>query len=249
MKVLAIIPARYESSRLPGKPLATLGDKTMIQRVYENAINSNLFSKVIVATDDQRIANECIRIKANFQMTNSEHQSGTNRCAEVLEKQPENYDVIINIQGDEPFIDPSYFNSLLSIFKNEKVEIGTLYHTIKDPFEVLDPNCVKVVLSKKNKALYFSRAQIPYIRNKALMGQNDLYKKHIGLYAYKPQVLKEIPNLGFSILEDAEKLEQLNWLEHGYEIYASEIQGNTISIDTMDDLEKAREFLLQKTKN
>jgi 3-deoxy-manno-octulosonate cytidylyltransferase (CMP-KDO synthetase) len=241
---IALIPARYGSTRFPGKPLADLGGKTMIQRVYEQV--SKVLKTVYVATDDDRIAAEVERFGGRYVMTAATHQSGTDRCAEALEmvskKEGQLFDVVINVQGDEPFIEPAMIELVCSCFSDSNIDIATLIKPINTNAMVFDPNKPKVVVSTDNKALYFSRSPIPYLRGVA----NDQWHlvhsffQHIGLYAYRPAVLKEITKLPQSTLELAESLEQLRWLEFGYTIAVRQTEHESIGIDTPEDLENLR---------
>ena len=246
MKFLGIIPARYASTRFPAKPLAILGGKPVIQRVYEQV--TRVLPDAVVATDDERIAEVVRSFGGNVVMTSTEHRSGTDRCYEALTKTPGEFDVVINIQGDEPFIQASQLQSVMDCFKDEETQIATLVKpfTPADGFDALENvNSPKVVINKNSQALYFSRSIIPYTRNKErkewLAGHT--YYKHIGLYAYRTEVLREITSLPQSSLELAESLEQLRWLENGYVIKVGLTQVETIGIDTPQDLEKAEEFL------
>jgi 3-deoxy-manno-octulosonate cytidylyltransferase (CMP-KDO synthetase) len=242
MKILGIIPARHASARFPGKPLIDIGGKTMIQRVYEQAKKSKLLSKVIVATDDQRIFEHVIGFGGLALMTKEKHQSGTDRCAEVLSLEKESWDVVINIQGDEPFIDPTQIDLLAECFGNEKVKIATLVKEITDTNTLQNPNIPKVVFNKDYQALYFSRAAIPFNRNvnEHEWLQFHKYYKHIGLYAYRATILDELALLPISMLEKAEALEQLRWLENGYAINVAITSLETIAIDTPSDLEAVK---------
>ena len=249
MKFLGIIPARYASTRFPGKPLADLGGKPVIQRVYEQVIS--ILDEAVVATDDLRIYEAVVNFGGNVVMTSEEHTSGTDRCYEALMKVDGNYDVIINIQGDEPFIQKSQIESLKSCFSSQKVDIATLvrpFSTNDDVESLFNPNSPKVVLNKKDEALYFSRSVIPYLRGvekKDWLTKNTFYK-HIGLYGYRANVLKEITSLPQSELEKTESLEQLRWLDNGYCIKVGFTDFETIGIDTPEDLEKAKDFLLKQ---
>ncbi len=233
MNILGIIPARYASTRFPGKPLVDIKGKTMIQRVYEQSMQANL-NKVVVATDDERIADEVNRFGGEFVMTASTHQSGTDRCAEVIHHLS-GYDVVINIQGDEPFIDPKQINLICDCFKDENVQLATLIKEIHSEEELFNPNIPKVVIGDQEQALYFSRHPIPYLRNKAHLHQ---FYKHIGIYGYKTSTLLEITKLHPSALELAESLEQLRWIENGYQIQTKLTDIETIAIDTPNDLLK-----------
>lgn len=246
MKFLGIIPARYASTRFPAKPLAILGGKPVIQQVYEQV--TSVLPDAVVATDDERIAEVVRSFGGNVVMTSTEHRSGTDRCYEALTKTPGEFDVVINIQGDEPFIQASQLQSVMDCFKDEETQIATLVKpfTPADGYDALENvNSPKVVINKNSQALYFSRSIIPFTRNKDrkewLAGHT--YYKHIGLYAYRTEVLREITSLPQSSLELAESLEQLRWLENGYVIKVGLTQVETIGIDTPQDLEKAEEFL------
>ena len=241
MKVLGVIPARYASTRFPGKPLVDIQGKTMIQRVYEQAMKATSLSKVIVATDDERIFNHVKSFKGEVMMTSNVHQSGTDRCAEVINQLlSEAFDAVVNIQGDEPFINPSQIDSVVEVLKKEQFMIATLVKRIYTEGVIHNPNIVKAVFSSEGKALYFSRSPIPYLRNIPIdewLSKGEFYK-HIGLYAYKSSVLKEIALLPPSRLEQLESLEQLSWLENGYAIGIAETNLETIGIDTPEDLLK-----------
>ena len=251
MRFIGIIPARYASTRFPGKPLADMLGKTMIQRVYERV--SGLLDGAVVATDDDRIYDTVIRFGGKVVMTSPDHQSGTDRCFEAYTKikseRPD--DVIINIQGDEPFIHASQIELLKVCFQDERTQIATLVKPFgaEDDFENLfNPNTPKVVLSANQQAIYFSRSVIPYIRGKhhSEWLKSQTFYKHIGLYAYKAEVLKAITSLPQSSLEKAESLEQLRWIENGYRIKVGITHEETIGIDTPEDLEKAQRALLNK---
>ncbi|MDR0232233.1 MAG: 3-deoxy-manno-octulosonate cytidylyltransferase [Dysgonamonadaceae bacterium] len=242
MKFLGIIPARYASTRFPGKPLVDMLGKTMIQRVYEQVVG--LLDDICVATDDQRIFDAVESFGGKVVMTSFNHQSGTDRCFEAFTKIGEGYDVVVNIQGDEPFIKPSQIKLLQSCFEDKNTQIATLVKPFEPDadFDVFsNPNSPKVVLNKNMQALYFSRSVVPYLRGKEQTEwlKNHVYYKHIGLYAYKADVLKEITALPQSDLEKAESLEQLRWLENGYVIKVGITNEETIGIDTPEDLKKA----------
>lgn len=240
MKVAGIIPARYGSTRFPGKPLAIIHGKSMIRRVYEQAAKAKKLSVVVVATDDQRIMNEVERFGGKAMMTSPDHHSGTDRCAEVLDALDEKFDVVINIQGDEPFIDPEKIDLLTGMFDNPGVDIATLSTKIKDRTELENPNVVKLVKALTGKALYFSRSVIPFLRNpdsNSPVKPHD-FLKHIGIYAYRSAVLHRIVKLEPGVLEKAESLEQLRWLEHGFHIYVSETESEGFAVDTPEDLSK-----------
>lgn len=248
MKFLAIIPARYASTRFPAKPLAMLGGKPVIQRVYEQVVQ--VFEDAYVATDDVRIEEAVKAFGGKVVMTSVDHKSGTDRCYEAYTKVGEEYDVVVNIQGDEPFIHSSQLLSVKACFDDPATHIATLVKpfTANEPFAALEnANSPKVVVSKNMNALYFSRSIIPYQRNAAKEEwlKNHTYYKHIGLYAYRAEVLKEITQLSQSALEISESLEQLRWLENGYTIKVGITQIETIGIDTPEDLQKAALFLTQ----
>lgn len=243
MKIIGIIPARYASTRFPGKPLVDINGKTMIQRVYEQASSSDLLSKVVVATDDDRIYNHVQDFGGNALMTDVGHTNGTTRCNEIvsiLENSGESFDVVINIQGDEPMIEPEQINMVASIFNNPEAQIGTLAKKISDTKELFDQNVVKVTMSNNRKALYFSRQPIPFCRgteNDDWLNITDYYK-HIGIYGYRTEILKQITNLPLGKLEMAESLEQLRWLENAINIYVDITDFESIAIDTPEDLRK-----------
>ena len=242
MKYIGIIPARYASTRFPGKPLAELMGKPMIQWVYERV--TGLLDRVMVATDDERILNAVQAWGGEALLTSPDHPSGTDRCLEAYLKLMEDYDVIINIQGDEPFIHPSQIELLKAAFQNPATQIATLVKPFSsaDDFETLfNPNTPKVILNTKGQAIYFSRSIIPYIRGKHHQEwlKSQVFYKHIGIYAYLPKVLEEITSLPPSILEKAESLEQLRWIENGYRIQTMITHEDTIGIDTPEDLERA----------
>ncbi|MCB0819419.1 MAG: 3-deoxy-manno-octulosonate cytidylyltransferase [Bacteroidetes bacterium] len=238
-----IIPARFASSRFPGKPLVEIHGKTMIQRVYEQASKCGRLKQVIVATDDERIFDEISRFGGHVVMTSGHHQSGTDRCAEVakhLALQAD--DVIINIQGDEPFIDPVQISHLCECFDNPQVNLATLVKSFYSASEIPDPNSIKVVCDKNGYALYFSRLPIPFQRDEnegAFKLEN--FVRHIGIYGYRAGTLAELAALQPSFLETSEKLEQLRWLENGYKIMTARSEHESWSIDTPEDLEKVKQ--------
>ena len=246
MKFLGIIPARYASTRFPGKPLADINGKPMIQKVYEQA--SKALEEVWVATDDTRIE-ECVKsFGGKVIMTSPDHQSGTDRIAEaalqITTKLNSQFDVIINIQGDEPFIQPEQINSLKNCFTSPSTEIATLIKSISNASEIFDANKVKVVISKDKRALYFSRSPIPFVRgeNKEKWIEKHKFYKHIGMYAYRYKALTEVTELNQSFLELSESLEQLRWLENGYWIQTEITEHESIGIDTPEDLERVKEM-------
>jgi 3-deoxy-manno-octulosonate cytidylyltransferase (CMP-KDO synthetase) len=244
LRSLGIIPARYASSRFPGKPLVMIGAKSMIMRVYEQAYKSAALNKVIVATDDERIYNHVRNCGGEVMMTSEKHVSGTSRIGEVVDKltasENEHFDVIVNIQGDEPFIDPSQIDLVVSLFLRQDVQIGTLIRKISDNDDVSNPNVVKVVVDHTGKALYFSRSPIPFLREvpRDSWFSHHEYFRHIGLYAFRSEVLNAIVRLPASGCEMAESLEQLRWLHHGYSIYTALTEIETIGIDVPEDLLK-----------
>ncbi|WP_437921345.1 3-deoxy-manno-octulosonate cytidylyltransferase [Sphingobacterium sp. LRF_L2] len=241
MKIIGIIPARYASSRFPGKPLVAIEGKSMIQRVYEQVKSCRSLSEVVVATDDIRIQEHVQSFAGNVVMTAATHESGTDRCAEVISK-VDGFDIAINIQGDEPFINPLQIELLCSLFEDEATEIGTLVKRIKTKEELFNENTPKVVISKENEALYFSRQTIPFLRNTEVSSWLEKHEffKHIGIYGYRTEVLKAITQLPLSTLEKAEALEQLRWIENGYRIKIAETAFDTIAVDRPEDLETIR---------
>ena len=246
MKFMAIIPARYASTRFPGKPLAVLGGKTVIQRVYEQVCS--VLDEVYVATDDQRIYSCVERFGGKAVMTRNDHKSGTDRIEEAVEKimSSNNFaDVIINVQGDEPFIQSSQIKTLMALFDDSKTQIGTLGKPFEDMESVDNPNSPKIVTDNRGFALYFSRSVIPFIRGKEHSEWFGEYPflKHLGIYAYRREVLAEITKLPQSSLEKAESLEQLRWLQNGYHIRVGLTNVETVGIDTPEDLRRAEEFL------
>jgi len=243
-KAIAIIPARYASSRFPGKPLVEIKGKSMIMRVYELALKASMLDDVYVATDDDRIYDHVVQQGAKAIMTAVHHTSGTERCLEAFrmlqkEKNYSDDEIIINIQGDEPFIHPDQIDSLIKLFIRPEVNIATLMKSISDEAEINNPACVKVVAGVHSQALYFSRSAVPFIRNTE-ENQNSpaIYHKHIGMYAYRSKVLEEICRLKPTPLETTEKLEQLRWLENGYTIHLETTDHESIAIDFPADLLK-----------
>ena len=236
MKILGVIPARFASTRFPGKPLIDIGGKTMIRRVYEQAKKATSLFDVIVATDDKRIYDEVQSFGGKVMMTVSHHQNGTERCAEVAANT--DADVVINIQGDEPFIHPEQINRLASLFADAKCSIGTLIKVCNDKALLEKPSIIKATVNKNFQALYFSRSVIPYLRN---TDSDITYYKHIGIYGYRVETLKEIVALKPSPLELAESLEQLRWLENGYTIQTAITEYESIAIDVPEDLGRLNE--------
>ena len=247
MTFTAIIPARYASTRFPGKPLAVLGGKTVIQRVYEQV--KSVLSDVYVATDDERIFSCVESFGGKAVMTRKDHQSGTDRIQETVEKTATQADVIINVQGDEPFIQPSQIKTLMQLFDDPSTQIGTLGKLFESMEAVENPNSPKIVTDMKGFALYFSRSVIPYIRGKERQDWFSEYPflKHLGVYAYRREVLAEVTKLPQSSLEKAESLEQLRWLQNGYRIRVGMTDVETVGIDTPEDLQRAEEFLKNKS--
>ena len=236
MGFIGIIPARYASTRFPGKPLALIHGKPMIQVVYEHVLEAGL-DQVAVATDDERIA-ECVRgFGGQVVMTSPDHPSGTDRCGEAARQlQLRDEDVIVNIQGDEPGISAKEISLLTSLFTRPEVHIATLVRPFTDPEEAENPNKVKVVIAQDRKALYFSRYPIPYRRDTA--SEAPTYHQHLGIYAYRHKTLQNLIKLTPSMLEQTEKLEQLRWLENGYNIYTAACDYSGIGIDTPEDLQR-----------
>jgi len=246
MDFIGIIPARFQSTRFPGKPLANLGGKPIIQWVYENA--KKALDHVYVATDDERIYQAVEAFGGKAVYTSSNHQSGTDRCAEASQKVAESlrFDVVINIQGDEPFIRPEQVEGLKACFNSPEAEIATLIKPITNAAEITNINRPKVVVNKNQEAMYFSRSPIPFVRDhkpEEWINRNTFYS-HIGMYAYRCDILLELTQLPIGILEKAESLEQLRWLENGYRIKTAQTSFENIGIDTPEDLEEARKFLM-----
>lgn len=243
MKVIGIIPSRYASTRFPSKPLAMIKGKTMIQRVWEQAWKSKL-DAVVVATDDMRIADEVLKFGGQYVLTDPNHRSGTDRCREALYMVEGQYDAVVNIQGDEPFIDPAQINQVIELIGRDDTQLASLAKRIEDEDELFSPNVVKVVMDKQGNALYFSRNPIPFMRNldhDKWLQKGEFYK-HIGLYAYKTETLCQIAEMQSTALEMAESLEQLRWLENGLRIRMGITQLESLSIDTQEDYEKAMQF-------
>jgi len=242
MKILGIIPARFASVRFPGKALVEISGKSMIQRVYEQASISSFLHKIIVATDDQRIFDHVKNFGGNVIMTKVDHKNGTERCAEAISDQKESFDYVINIQGDEPFIDPGQIDLIASLLDG-KIELATLVKKITNQEELFNTNINKVIFNLNKEALYFSRNPIPYLKNldKKVWVKHHSYYKHIGIYAYRTDILIEISQLNPSPLELAESLEQLRWLEHGYKIIIAETELDSLGIDTPEDLKKIQQ--------
>lgn len=243
--MLAIIPARYASTRFPGKPLIDIGGKPMIEHVYRQVKKAKLITEVIVATDDERIAEAVKHFGGLVEMTSANHPSGTDRCAEVARRFEGAFDLVMNIQGDEPFINPQAIDQLCSSFENSTVCIASLCKKIEDKTTLYNPNVVKVVTDKNGFALYFSRNAIPFLRN-ALTSNWQLehqYLKHLGVYGFRLSTLLQLTQLAQSELEKAESLEQLRWIENGFRIHMAETTYETLSIDSPADLEHVEKYL------
>lgn len=243
-KVLVVIPARFGSTRLPGKPLEMIGSKAMIHRVYSQVEKCKIVDKVIIATDDQRIMEYCNSHSLACEMTQSDHPSGTDRVAEVALRHPE-YQIIINVQGDEPFIEPNQISDLIEMFIDPASEIVTQCKEISDIDKLHNFNLVKVVRDQLDKVLYFSRQAIPAQRDIPYREwlQHSKYYQHIGIYGFRRDTLLQLIELPVSDLEKSESLEQLRWMEYGYDILAKETTYTSIGIDTYDDLMKARKLV------
>ncbi len=247
MYILGVIPSRYASVRFPGKPLAMIDGKSMIQRVYEQALQATSLSDVVVATDDDRIFQHIRDFGGKVMMTSSRHQTGTERCAEVASQwivpdEHENLDIVVNIQGDEPLIHPDTIDQATACFNDGSFGIATLGMRISQPGDLDNPNVVKVVRDIQGHAVYFSRSCIPYLRGTEAEQRvsSYAYLKHIGIYAYRADVLQEIVRIPPSTLEVAESLEQLRWIDHGYTIKVGLTHHESISVDTPEDLLKLK---------
>ena len=241
MKIIAFIPARYAASRFPGKLMKTIGGKTIIRMVYENALMTGLFDDVVVVTDSEIIYNEILLHGGTVKMSSGDHNSGSDRIAEVAANM--DVDVVVNIQGDEPFIEKEPLESLIASFKDISVRVGSLMKKISGEEEINNPNIVKVVCNNKNEALYFSRSAIPYFRNSS---SNIPVYKHIGVYAFRKDALLQFTLWNIGKLENTEMLEQLRYLENGISIKMVETETNNVGIDTPDDLELARKIYKEK---
>lgn len=247
MKVLAVIPSRYASTRYPGKPLQKIGGKSMVQRVYEQVSKATRIDKAIVATDDERIFSHIQDFGGEVMMTAEHHQNGTERCAEIIETLYDDFDVVLNIQGDEPFILPEQVDQLAGCFEDETTDIATLIKQTESHEQLFSPNTAKVIFNSDFKALYFSRQAIPHLRG---IPQNEwiarkVHYLHVGVYGYRKDVLRDIVKLPLSALESLEMLEQLRWLENGYTISVRQTDYQSISVDTPEDLAAAEKFLQQ----
>lgn len=248
MKFISIIPARYASTRFPGKPLAMLGGKSVIQRVYEQV--ASVINDVYVATDDQRILDAVEAFGGHAVMTSPNHKSGTDRIQEAVTKIGGQWDVVVNVQGDEPFIQPSQIETICRCFDDADTQIATLGKPFADMQSVLNPNSPKIVVDNRHYAMYFSRSVIPFVRGQEEGSwiQHFPFLKHLGLYAYRADVLAEITRLPQSSLEKAESLEQLRWLQNGYRIKVGLTDVETVGIDTPEDLARAERFLSEHAK-
>src|SRR5574343_149514 len=244
MKVLIVIPSRYGSTRFEGKPLVDIAGKSLVRRTYEQAMKTGLDSEVVVATYDERIY-EHVRTFGNCMMTSSELVSGTDRCFEVLSRINDRFDVLINLQGDEPFILPSQIELLASEFSEHHIDIATLQKPIKSSEELFNPNIVKVVSDSNSKAIYFSRQAIPYFRGleESTWVDNYPYRRHIGMYAFRTEVCAKLSALSTGTLEQTESLEQLRWLENGFTISVKDTDFVSPAIDTPSDLVTVDNFL------
>lgn len=248
MKVVGIIPARYASTRFPGKPLAMIKGKPMIQRVYEQALKAKL-DGVVVATDDVRIADAVMDFGGQYVMTSPNHRSGTDRCRETLDLLENHYDAVVNIQGDEPFIDPRQIEMMRDLISRDDTVLASLAKRIEDEDELFSPNTVKVVIDNEGNALYFSRNPIPFMRNEDRKNwlEKGVFYKHIGIYAYKSGTLRQIAEMQPTTLELTESLEQLRWLENGLRIHMGITQVENVSIDEPSDIDKAERFAENQT--
>lgn len=237
--IVGIIPARYESSRFPGKPLIDIKGKTMIQRVVERALQSKYLSEVVVATDDQRIYDHVMALGVKAVMTSTAHPSGTDRCYEALMQLDQSYQYVINIQGDEPILEPEQIDELAIVLKEGKVELATQIATVEDAETLFNEGEVKVVLNNQGEALYFSRSVIPFFKGKPKEEWHLHYDywRHVGMYAYRTDILEKLTKLPPAAIEIAESLEQLRWLQAGYAIRCVPTKYNSYCVDTPEDLE------------
>lgn len=238
MRIIAVIPARYAATRFPAKLMQMLGNKTVIRHTYENTVATGLFTDVLVVTDSDIIFQEIHSNGGKVVMSNKKHESGTDRIAEAVKDL--DVDVVINVQGDEPFVQRASLEKLCSMFQDTAVQLGSLMHIITEEQQINDPNCVKVVVNSQMDALYFSRSVIPFRRDASIP---VTYYKHIGMYGYRKDVLLKFTALPASLLEQTEKLEQLRLLENGYRIRMAVTEPVGVSIDTPADLEKAKQLL------
>lgn len=243
MKFIGIIPARYASTRFPGKPLALLGGKPVIQHVYEKV--AAVLEAAYVATDDERIYDVVKSFGGQVVMTRTDHKSGTDRIEEAIEKIGGEWDVVINVQGDEPFVAKNQLDTICHCFDDPTTQIATLGKPFESMEAVQNPNSPKIVVDNMGFAMYFSRSVIPYVRGKEMSSWLTHYPflKHLGIYAYRKDVLRQVTQLPQSSLEIAESLEQLRWLQNGFKIKVGTTDVETVGIDTPQDLERAEEFL------
>lgn len=243
--IAGIIPARYASTRFPGKPLIAIEGKSMIQRVYEQARKSKALAEVVVATDDRRIYDHVKAFGGEAVMTAADHPSGTDRCYEALQQLKEPYQYVINIQGDEPFIDPEQIDELATVLQDGTAELATQMIPVTSHDVLFDMGEVKIVLNDKMEALYFSRMVIPYIKGveQAEWHRHHMYYRHVGMYAYRADILGQITKLPVSPLEKAESLEQLRWLEAGFKIKCAVTRFDSHCIDTPEDVEKVLKLM------
>ncbi|MBL7851326.1 MAG: 3-deoxy-manno-octulosonate cytidylyltransferase [Cyclobacteriaceae bacterium] len=245
MKILGVIPARYASTRFPGKPLADLLGRSMVERVYRQCSKSTRLSEIVVATDHREIYDHVVAFGGKASLTSPDHPSGTDRCFETLNQQKSTFDFVVNVQGDEPFIDPAQID-LLCASLDQDTELATLIQKITTLEQLLAPTEAKVVLNHRREALYFSRSPIPFVQKvpQEEWLKHTVFYRHMGLYAYRSDILKAITQLPVSPLERAESLEQLRWIENGYRIKTVETDAEEgMCVDTPEDLEKAREYL------
>ena len=242
MKVLAVIPARYGSTRLPAKALISIAGKPMIQRVWERVRQAESVSKVLVATDDERIASAVRAFGGEAVMTRTEHRSGTERVAEVAAAHPE-FEIVVNVQGDEPLIEPAAIDTAVeAISESEDAKLATIAVPITNPADIMDPNVVKAVLDFDGNALYFSRAPIPWVRDRG-GPVHAKHLKHLGLYVFRREALLEFATFPQGDLERVEQLEQLRWMENGYRIRVAETEYDSLSVDTAEDVKKVEQAL------
>ncbi|GJM29928.1 MAG: 3-deoxy-manno-octulosonate cytidylyltransferase [Cyclobacteriaceae bacterium] len=239
MNVIGIIPVRFKSTRFPGKPMVDINGKSMVQRVYEQASKASGLDKVLIATDEDLIYRHIQEFGGNVCMTRTDHPSGTDRCKEALEQEAQEYNFVVNIQGDEPFIDPRQIDELINGLDSD-VQIATQAKVIEQSNQIFDPNCVKVIIDPSGNAIYFSRTAVPHLRNhpQHLWTRHFKYHQHIGIYAYRSDILQQITHLPVSPLEQAEGLEQLRWIENSYNIRVMITTYQAHGIDTPEDLEK-----------
>jgi len=244
---IVVIPARFAATRLPGKPLVVLDGKSMIQRVWERAREASKVSKVIVATDDQRIVQAVTDFGGEAVLTRAEHRSGTERVAEVAAAPSrKGEEIFVNVQGDEPLIEPEAIDTAIEAIESDgEVSIATLMVPITRPADIMDPNIVKVVLDFDDNALYFSRAPIPWVRDRNTAAVHAQHMKHLGLYAFRRTALLDFPTLPLGDLERVEQLEQLRWMENGYKIRVAETEHDSVSVDVPEDVTRVEQLLRQ----